>query len=140
MIDNPDEVNIIQKCKESRDKDKLKPGYVLSYNYFIVYDDKFIGKINIRLGLTDRLLQYGGNIGYGINPKYWNKGYGTIALKLGLEKAKELGLKEKVLITCDDDNVGSFKIIEKNVGLLENKVMNSDEGEEFLTRRYWIKL
>lgn len=53
------------------------------------------------------------------------KGYGTLLLKLGLEKAKELGLKDKVLIICDDDNIGSYKIIEKNGGILENKVENT---------------
>ena len=61
-------------------------------------------------------------------------------LKLGLEKAKELVLQEQVLVTCDDDNIGSYKIIEKNGGILENKVENIDEGETFLTRRYWIKI
>ena len=63
-----------------------------------------------------------------------------MALKLGLEKAKEIGLKDKVLITCDDDNIGSYKIIEKNGGILENKIENTDDDEVFLTRRYWVKL
>ena len=85
-------------------------------------------------------MQFGGNIGYGIHPKYWKQGYGTMALKLGLEKAKEIGLKDKVLITCDDDNIGSCKIIEKNGGILENKIENRDDDEVFLTRRYWVKL
>lgn len=46
----------------------------------------------------------------------------------------------KVLLTCDDDNIGSYKIIEKNGGVLENRVQNESEGETFLTRRYWIKI
>ena len=46
---------------------------------------------------------------------------------------------DKILITCDDDNVGSYKIIESNGGILENKVENEDAGEKFLTRRYWIE-
>lgn len=139
-FDNPDEVDIIQKTKDNRDRSKLKPNYVPSYDYFIVEDDKFIGRISIRVALTPLLLQYGGNIGYGIHPKYWLHGYGTQALKLALEKAKEIGLKGKVLVTCDDDNIGSYKIIEKNGGILENKVMNTDGDETFLTRRYWIDL
>lgn len=140
MFDDPDEVDIIQKYRDSRDRSKLKPTYVPSYDYFLVDDDKFIGRISIRIELTPALLNYGGNIGYGINPKYWKKGYGTILLKIGLEKAKELVLQDKVLVTCDDDNVGSYKIIEKNGGILVNKVENTDEGETFLTRRYWIDI
>lgn len=140
MFLNPDEIDIIQEMKDSRDRTKLKPNYVPSYDYFIVDGDKFIGQISIRTELTPKLLQFGGNIGYGIHPKYWKQGYGTMALKLGLEKAKEIGLKDKVLITCDDDNIGSYKIIEKNGGILENKIENTDDDEVFLTRRYWVKL
>ena len=139
-FDNPDEINIIQKFKDSRDRNKLKPNYVPSYDYFLVDDDKFIGRISIRIELAPTLLNYGGNIGYGINPKYWKMGYGTIILKLGLEKSKELVSQNKVLITCDDDNIGSYKIIEKNGGILENKVENTDEDGTFLTRRYWINI
>ena len=140
MFDNPDEVDIIQKYKDSRDRNKLKPKYVPSYDYFLVDDNKFIGRISIRTELTPALLNYGGNISYGIHPKYWKMGFGTMALKFGLEKAKELVLQDKVLITCDDDNIGSYKIIEKNGGILENKIKNTDEGETFLTRRYWIDI
>ena len=43
------------------------------------------------------------------------------------------------VITCDDDNIGSSKIIEFNGGILDNKIENEDCGEKFLTRRYWIK-
>lgn len=132
--------DVIQKFKDARDKTKLPEGYVPSYDYFLVDDDKFIGIIHIRIELTPFLMRYGGNIGYAINPTYWRHGYGTEILKLGLERAKELGMIGKVLITCDDDNIGSSKIIEKNGGILENKIENESCGEYFLTRRYWIEL
>lgn len=139
MFENIDEVDVIKKHQDSRDETKLKQGYVPSYDYFLVDNDKFLGVIHIRVRLTERLLKYGGHIGYGINPKYWRKGYGKLILKLGLEKAKELGLDENILVTCDDDNIGSSKIIEANGGILENKIENNEEDELFLTRRYWIK-
>ncbi len=138
MFMNSDEVDVIQKMKDSRDVSKLPSHYVPSYDYFLVDDDKFIGVIHIRIRLTERLLSYGGHIGYGINPKYWRQGYGTKLLRLGLEKAKDLVEDSKVLVTCDDDNIGSVKIIEKNGGILENKVTNVDSDETFVTRRYWI--
>ena len=139
-FENPDEIDVVQKYKDSRDKLKIPEGKVVSYNYFLVDEDEFLGVIHIRMELNEALLRYAGNIGYGINPKYWNQGYGNILLKLGLEKAKELGLKDKVLITCDDDNIASAKIIEKNGGILENKIQNTIKDETFLTRRYWVKL
>ena len=66
-------------------------------------------------------------------------GYGKRILELALKQHKNLIEEDKILITCDDDNVGSYKIIEANGGKLENKVEDGDDcGERFITRRYWI--
>jgi predicted acetyltransferase len=43
-----------------------------------------------------------------------------------------------VLVTCDDDNVGSIRTIENNGGVLENVVTGPDL--EVPKRRYWIDL
>ena len=139
MFMNPDEIDIIKRFKDNKDQSKLPSHYVPSYDYFAVDDDKFIGVIHIRIRLTENLLRYGGHIGYGINPKYWKMGYGKKLLKLSLEQYRNLIEEDKILITCDDDNVGSYKIIEANGGILENKVENEEDGEFVITRRYWIK-
>ena len=138
MFLNPDEDDVIQIFNDNRDQSKLPDYYVPSYDYFAVDDDKLIGIIHIRIRLTNNLLRYGGHIGYAVNPNYWKQGYGTKLLKEGLIKARDLIIEDKVLITCDDDNIGSYKVIENNGGVLENKVENEDKGEKFLTRRYWI--
>jgi len=54
-------------------------------------------------------------------------------LRLGLLKAKELGL-EKVLITCHDDNTASAKVIENNGGVFERYTYRDEKKY----RRYWI--
>jgi predicted acetyltransferase len=43
-----------------------------------------------------------------------------------------------LLVTCDDDNIGSRKIIEKNGGVFEGLVKNT--REMVAKRRYWIEL
>lgn len=102
--------------------------------------DKFIGEVSIRHELTDALLRYGGNIGYGIRYSEWNKGIGTTMLSMALKYAKErLGLN-RVLITCDDDNIGSARVIEKNRGILQDKIPNTIDGRDIITRRYWIDI
>ena len=63
-------------------------------------------------------------------------GFGRIILKFALDKAKNLGLN-KVLLTCDYDNIGSKKIIEYNGGVLEN-IIEREHGNKIL--RYWISL
>ena len=54
-------------------------------------------------------------------------------LRLGLLKAKELGI-EKVLITCHDDNIASAKVIENNGGLFERHAYRDEKKY----RRYWV--
>ena len=65
------------------------------------------------------------------------KGYGTMMLKLGLEKYKELNLS-KVLISCDKINIASAKVIQNNNGILDNEVFSETFSE--IIQRYWINL
>lgn len=139
MFVSPEE-NILAKLEKRKSPNRLKFGKVPWYEFFLVDGDIFIGVVTIRLDLNDELLNNGGNIGYGISPKFWNKGYGNQALKLGLIKAKEMGLTKRALLTCDVDNIASAKIIEKNGGVLENIVENNIDGTKIYTKRYWIDL
>ena len=116
----------------------LKPGYVRETKLWLIDNEKFIGEVGIRHELTPALFQYGGHIGYEIRWSESQKGYGTIMLAMALQFCKEeMGL-DKVLITCDDDNIGSIKVIENNGGILENKVINPLDRGVVTTRRYWI--
>ena len=138
-FDDINTVDVVKKWYNYRKSINLKPNRVPQTTYWLVDGDKFIGEIGIRHELNDFLLQYGGHIGYGIRYSCWGKGYGTKMLSLALKKAKQLGL-DKVLITCDNDNFASAKVIENNNGKLENIVENTIGGKTFLTRRYWIIL
>lgn len=70
----------------------LKANRIGSDYYWLVDEERncFIGEINIRRKLTDNLKCYGGHIGYGIRFSQWKKGYGTLMLRLALEKAKKI--------------------------------------------------
>jgi predicted acetyltransferase len=69
-------------------------------------------------------------------PEHRRKGYATAILRQSLQIARDkLGL-ERVLVTCDDDNVGSIKTIEKNGGAFESVVTPPDGDKP--KRRYWI--
>ena len=65
----------------------------------------------IRHELNEFLLKIGGHIGYGVVPEKRRKGYATSMLQKSLSYAKNIPL-DKVLITCDEDNFGSIKVIE----------------------------
>jgi len=104
---------------------------------WLVEGDEFIGRLSLRHELNDFLHKFAGHIGYFISPKYRHKGYGKLILELGLEFAGDKGF-EKVLLTCDDDNIGSRKIIESNGGIYENKIF--DERVDKYKLRYWIEI
>ena len=113
-----------------------RPGSVPETIFWLIGDGQFIGRTSLRHSLNPKLLQFGGHIGYEIRPTQRRKGYGKLILRLALEQARAIGLT-RVLVTCDDTNIGSAKIIEYNGGVLENTVLLA--GDSVSTRRYWIR-
>lgn len=98
-------------------------------------DNKILGESRLRHSLTPSLEKEGGHIGYNIRPSERRKRYGTLILALTLEKTFEKGIT-RVLVTCDNDNIASAKIIQKNGGILENETISDRSGK--MISRYWI--
>lgn len=117
--------------------ENLPEGRVRESTYWLVDDQTVIGCCRLRHDLTPSLYQVGGNIGYDIRPNRRGQGYGTVMLALVLEQARQAGL-EKVLITCNTDNIASSRVIEKNGGQLWDRGKFMDEGAPI--SRYWIEL
>jgi predicted acetyltransferase len=114
----------------------LPEGYVPATMFWLIDNDEFIGRIQIRHKEPDSIRS--GHIGYYVRPSKRKMGYGKKMLEMALLEAKKIGF-EKVLLTCNDDNIGSIRIIESNEGVLENIINGEKEGER-KKRRYWIKL
>lgn len=92
-----------------------RQGLVPQTVYWLVDGNRFFGKLSIRHKLNPYLRKIGGHIGYYIRPDQRGKGFGKLILKLGLKKAKLLGIKD-ALVTCDITNIKSIKVIEANRG------------------------
>lgn len=125
----------IQRTTDHAKGKNLPDNWIPATTYWLIDNDKFVGHVNIRHELTDWSKKIGGHIGFAIRRSARKKGYGTKILQLALEKVKEIGL-EKALVTCDDINIGSRKIIEKNKGQLQDII----DVDGVAVRRYWIKL
>ena len=118
-------------------EETVRQGFVPSSTYLAVRveDDKLLGMIDIRHKLNEYLFNFGGHIGYSIRKSERRKGYAIEMLGQALGKCREMGL-DKVLITCDKENIASVSTIKSQGGVLENEVNEEDE----IVQRYWINL
>lgn len=98
--------------------------------------EQIVGRASIRYGLTDYLLKYDGHIGYAVAPEHRRKGYATEILRQSLALLAARGV-ERAVVTCDEDNVASYRTIEACGGMLENIV---DGPDGIPKRRYWVDL
>lgn len=112
-------------------------GLVPDSTFFCLDEDRniFVGAVNIRHFLNERLLFGGGHIGDGVRPSERGKGIGTRMVGLALEECRKLGI-DRVLMVCEKDNPASARTIQKNGGVLENEVV--DRGD--VCQRYWIEV
>jgi len=114
----------------------LAPNHVPSTFLFAFQGHHIVGRVSIRHILNDFLLRVGGHVGYVVVPEFRRQGHATTMLRLALRIARDQLAIGRVLVTCDDDNVGSIRAIEKNGGVLEDTVSGPDLEKP--KRRYWI--
>lgn len=129
---------MLELLHNEREGIDLKPGRVPHTMFYGFVDGDIVGRVSIRHTLNDYLRRRGGHIGYSVSPRFRRQGLATQMVTQALAYCKSsLGL-EQVMVTCADDNVPSWKIIEHFGGVLEEKVWD-DEDEEMI-RKYWVPL
>jgi predicted acetyltransferase len=99
--------------------------------------DDIVGRASLRFELNEFFAQKGGHVGYGVAPAHRRQGYATEILRESLIILRAEGI-EHVLVTCDDNNLGSARVIEHNGGVLESVVPFEVDGKNVGLRRYWI--
>lgn len=112
------------------------PGKVLQKSFWFLNDDNIlVGNSRLRLELNEYFMNIGGHIGYDVSPEHRRKGYATGILRQTVIEAAKHGI-DRVLVTCNEENIYSRKVIEKNGGILENVVLEESTGKNIL--RFWI--
>lgn len=91
--------------------DPLK-GWVPTEDFAIVVAGVTVGAIVLRLGDTEALRRYGGQVGYRVAPAHQRRGYATAALRLLMPVAVSHGLSA-LWITCRPGNIASRRVLEK---------------------------
>ncbi|WP_460935299.1 GNAT family N-acetyltransferase [Phycicoccus ginsengisoli] len=92
--------------------------------------EEWLGRIQLRQRLNERLLAGGGHIGYDVAPEHRCRGQATAMLRGMLAVAAGRYGIASALVTCDPDNVASRRVIEACGGVLE------DERDGKL--RFWV--
>ena len=118
-----------------RTASQVPDGLVHSDFLLAEVDGEIVGRVSVRYALNEALAEKGGHVGYGVRPAFRRRGFATDILRQSLGRLHAAGV-ERVLVVCDDDNVGSATVIERCDGVLESVVTPDDGSAPF--RRYWI--
>jgi len=105
-----DELNLVleETCPYNPDK-----GYVPEYKFVMVNANTqaIMGRIRLRVGLTETLNTFGGHIGYEVDEPYRGNCYAARSCRLLVTLIQCLGISP-VVITCAPDNLPSARTIE----------------------------
>jgi predicted acetyltransferase len=124
-------------AKRLADATRTTGAFVPKTHRWAMAEEHFVGRISIHHELSDALRVEGGHIGYDTVPSFRGRGVATEMLRQALPVARALGLAS-VLLTCDDTNAASLRVIERNGGTLrETKMLDANRP---LKRYYWITL
>lgn len=126
----------LRRIERDRQARGLPWGRVPALQFWLEDDGVLVARSSLRLRLSAALEREGGHIGYDVRPTARRRGIGTELLRLTLIEARARGIA-RVRITCDADNVGSRKIIERNGGEFAGEGVSDHSGK--LVRRYWIE-
>jgi predicted acetyltransferase len=99
---------------------------VPAYRFVIQVAGEPVGSIELRLGTSDFMIQYAGQIGYGVRPPFRGRRYAARALKLVLPLARRHGFAQ-LWITCNPDNGASRRTCEL-VGAALVEIVDIPEG------------
>jgi len=128
----------LQECKDGEDERMISAHMVpQSVCWLMVDSGRMVGIVRVRHRLNERLIQYGGHIGYYVRPSERGKGYGKEALRLGLSRLGELGVS-RALLTVNPSNIASIQVVLSNRGVQDGQGIDSVSGE--VVNRYWIDL
>lgn len=106
-----------EDCRREATEDKVP---TRTYFFIRVDDNRIIGMANIRTKLNQKLMNFGGNIGYCIRPTERKNGYNKVNLYLALKVCKECGIK-KALLDADKGNPASWRTMESLGAVLEEE-------------------
>lgn len=72
---------------------------------------EYMGRISLRVGWSEDVIRYAGQVGYAVEPTYRGHHYAARACRLIMPLAKQHGMTS-LWITCQPDNIPSRRTLE----------------------------
>ncbi len=130
--------DFLKECRDRENHATVPPDLVPQSVYWLMDDNqKTVGIVRVRHWLNERLMHFGGHIGYYIRPAQRRKGYGSAALRLALDELRKRG-QPRALLTVHPDNLASSRIVRAHGGIPDGQGAHPATGE--VVDRYWIEL
>jgi predicted acetyltransferase len=124
----------IRRTERIRAGIEIPPGQVRAACLAADVDGQLVGRVSVRFELNEWLAREGGHIGYAVVPGFRRRGYATEILRQAVALAHHEGT-ERLLVICNESNVGSARVIERGGGVFEG-LSTAEDGN--VIRRYWI--
>jgi predicted acetyltransferase len=127
----------VQSLKDQEAGVNLPEGFVpCTHRWLLSPAGEIVGVTRLRHNInTPFLAEHGGHIGYDVAPSRRRRGYGHLAMAVGLREARVVGL-DRVLLCASEDNAASRSTIERAGGILES-TSYSEFWKERLCK-YWV--
>ena len=115
---------------------RLPDGWVpVATRWLLNADGRLAGETRLRFKLTDALEVEGGHVGYFIHPDHRRRGLGHAILRLALKELRAAGVS-RVLVTCNDDNFRSRRVIQAAGGAFRRHTISPRSRTKVAT--FWI--
>ena len=137
LIGGLDFNSYLKILNESRDGINLGPQEVPTTSLFAFFNGQIVGKISVRHRLNEFFETRGGHVGFGVLSAFRGKGFAQQMVGLCLDHCRKIGLK-KILLTCEESNGPSMKVIIRNGGVLDQT--NDLKLSDAKILRFWITL
>jgi predicted acetyltransferase len=109
LIDGHLELVLVEKKPGDPAKD-IVPAYAFEMRH--TGHIQSVGNIELRIGHTFRLDQFGGQIGFSVDPGYRGHHYASRSVRMLLPLARRHGL-QTIWITCNPENIASRRTCER---------------------------
>ena len=128
----------LRACVDGENPATLASGFVPQTVYWMIDDaQQLVGMLRLRHCLNDNLLQHGGHIGYYVRPAARGKGHAKQALRMALDRLREMGVT-RALLTVDPSNEPSIRVVLANGGRADTQARHPETGQ--IVNRYWVDL